>query len=187
MAWYPGKYIDELRRRFFGQRAVLAPPVAEEEEIKGVPKQLAYDLKTAHKEGKTSTGHAAAPLGSYPFPLHIVVKPGDVSLEDLIKNTERAILITRLHYTNVLEPMSLTLTGMTRDGTFLIENGKITKALKNLRYTQSMLEALSNIEALTTPSKLVAETSWYGMRFPSGYRVPAMKLPKFTFTGATEF
>lgn len=154
---------------------------------KGVPKVLAYDLKTALREGKSSSGHAASPLTSVPYPLHLLVKPGDVSLDDLIKKTERAILVTRLHYTNISEPMSLTLTGMTRDGTFWIENGRITKALKNLRYTQGMLDALSNIEAITTPSRLVSETSWYGVRFPSGYRVPAMKLPKFAFTGATEF
>jgi len=117
----------------------------------------------------------------------MAVEPGDLSIDEMIRSTERGILVTRFHYTNVVEPMAFVLTGMTRDGTFLIENGALVKGIKNLRFTDSMLDALSSISAISRDLSLVAETSWYGHRFPRGFLVPAIKLERFNFTGKTEF
>jgi len=154
---------------------------------RGVPRTLVYDLKTAKKEGKISTGHAAIPFTSSPYPMHMVMMEGEDTLDKLIEETERGILITRLHYTNVLEPMTLTITGMTRDGTFLIEDGKIKKGIKNMRFTQSIVDALSRIDGITKKKMLVGDTNYYGIRFPLGVVVPSIKLPSFRFTGKTEF
>jgi predicted Zn-dependent protease len=153
---------------------------------KGVPKNLVYDRKTALRDKVESTGHAASPFGGFPYPLHMVLLPGEKTIEDLIGETERGLLITRLHYTNVVEPLSLTLTGMTRDGTFLIEDGKVTKGTKNLRFTESIVEALKEVE-VGSPSTLVGETSWYETRFPAGVITPPLKISRFRFTGKTEF
>ncbi len=153
----------------------------------GIAKGVVYDLRTAQKEGKESTGHAMMWFYSYPCPEHLVVKPGDRNLEDLIRETERGILVTRFHYTNVVEPLNLTLTGMTRDGTFLIEDGVLVKGIKNLRFTDSMVEVLTSIEGITRDLTLVSDPSWYNVRFPTGYLVPAIKVKKLSFTGRTEF
>ena len=153
---------------------------------KGIPQNLVYDRKTALKDNVESTGHSMSPFGNFPYPLNMVLFPGEKSLDELIRETERGLLVTRLHYTNVVEPLSLTLTGMTRDGTFLIENGKVVKGIKNLRFTESIVEALKDVE-VGSPSQLIGETSWYEMRFPAGIITPPLKISKFTFTGKTEF
>ncbi len=153
----------------------------------GVVKNFAYDRKTAAKEGKVSTGNAGSPFSSWPVPLNTVVREGNTSLDEMIKRTERGILVTMLHYVNIVDPMTLTLTGMTRGGTFLIEGGKISKGLKNLRFTQSVPESLSEIEAIGNVAETISETSWYGMRYLSGIVVPAIKVKKFKFTGKTDF
>ncbi len=153
----------------------------------GVVKNFVYDRRTAAKENRTSTGNAAHPFESWPAPLNTVVKEGDVSLDEMIASTERGVLVTMLHYVNVVDTMSFTITGMTRGGTFLIEDGKITKGLKNLRFTQSMLESLSEIEAIGNQAETISDVSWYGMRYVGGMVVPAMKLRKFKFTGKTRF
>ncbi len=154
---------------------------------KGVAKNLVYDLKTAAKDGKESTGHALMPFRSFPYPGHMVVKPGSTSIDEIIRSTERGILVTRFHYTNVIEPRAFVLTGMTRDGTFLIEDGTLVKGVKNLRFTDSMIDALSSVMAISKDLSLVSDTSWYGHRFPKGFLVPSVKLERFNFTGKTEF
>ena len=153
----------------------------------GVLKNFFYDRRTAAKEGKKSTGNAASPFSSWPSGLNMVVKEGTASIDEMIRSTERGILVTMLHYVNVVDIMSFTLTGMTRGGTFLIENGKISKGLKNLRFTQSMLESLSEVEALGDKAETVSHVSWYGMRGMGGIVVPALKVRKFKFTGKTDF
>lgn len=153
---------------------------------RGVPVNLLYDLKCAAAEGKESTGNGVIPFGNYPYAMNIVVKPGTKTRDELISETERGILITKLWYVNVAEPMSFTLTGMTRDGLFLIEDGKITKALRNMRFTQNMLEALSDAEP-GSDQVLVGGTSWYDLHFPSGDTLPSVKLRRFRFTSSTEF
>lgn len=155
---------------------------------KGIAKNVVYDSLTAFKEKKVSTGHAlGAPNPFGPVPLNVVMRTGNKSMEDMISETEKGILVTRFHYTNVIDPHKLTFTGMTRDGTFLIENGKVSKGVKNLRFTENIIEVLNRVEALSNKPELVADDPGYGARFATGTTVPAIKIKDFTFTSATEF
>ncbi len=150
---------------------------------RGVARGVVYDSYRAGKEGKASTGHALpAPNAWGPFPLNIFFSPGDSSVEEMIANTERGIYITRFWYTRPVEPKQVIITGMTRDGTFLIENGEIAYPVKNLRFTQSYLEALNHVAAIGREPRLLI-----GMGDIGRDSVPALKLDRFTFTGATEF
>jgi PmbA protein len=138
----------------------------------GVARGVAYDSYTANKEGKQSTGHAFPAPNTYgPMPTNLFLAPGDAALQDMIASADRAILVTRFHYTNIVHEKQTTITGMTRDGTFLIENGKLIKPLKNLRFTQSIVEALSSVELIGRDCELV----------PHAY-VPPLKIPSFAFT-----
>jgi len=145
----------------------------------GKAKNVVYDSYTAGIDKVESTGHALpAPNSFGPIPLNIFMNNGDSSLEEMIASTEKGIYVTRFHYTNVVEPMTTTITGLTRDGTFLIENGKITKAVKNLRFTNGVLDALSNVSAISKSTKLVES---FGVS-----KVPALKVNRFTFSGSTD-
>ncbi len=149
----------------------------------GVAKNVVYDTYTAGREaGKKTTGHALPPMMHYgALPLNMFIRPGDARLEDMVKAAKRGLLVTRFHYTNPLHPVLTTLTGMTRDGTFLIEDGRIKGPVKNMRFTNSILEALEGIEAI---SKETALSEAWGL---GALSAPAMYLRKFTFTGATQF
>jgi len=145
--------------------------------VNGVANAVVYDSYTAHKEGKESTGHATGGTGTFgPMPTNLLMKPGDCSIEELITNTDKGVLVTRFHYVNVIHPTQTIVTGMTRDGTFLIEGGRITKPVKNLRFTDSILERFSNVEAISRET----------MRKDIGV-FPAIKAHGFRFTGTTEF
>lgn len=148
----------------------------------GVFKGVVHDRRTAAKFGVESTGHALPqpdPWG--PMPLNTIVSPGDSSQEEMIASTEKGLLVTRLHYTNILDPMKMILTGMTRDGLFMIEGGKVTRGVKNMRFTESVLNVLSNVEMLS--EKLFkTETFWGG----GGTVAPVMKVNDFHFTSRTE-
>lgn len=137
-------------------------------------KSICYDSLTASKEGKASTGHALPPIARFfeeaPFPINIKALPGDASVEDMIAETKHGLLITTFHYTNPVEPAKAILTGLTRDGTFLIKNGEVTDAVRNLRYTDSMLSALSDIHMIGKQLRT----------FETGAS-PAMKLGKLRF------
>ncbi len=161
-------------------------------DFEGVPKKklmlvengraanLVYDSYTAGREvGKQSTGHAIPYTAYSPMALNLFMAPGESSLDDMIASTERGILVTRFHYTNPVHPVKALITGMTRDGTFLIENGRITGAVKNLRFTESVLRALSEVEMVGAHPSVI---SW----FFGGTVVPPLKIRKFNFTGATE-
>ena len=154
---------------------------------RGVARELAYDLKTAQKDGRDSNGCGFSPFASYPMPGNLLLVPGEKSPQRLIEETERGILVTRFWYSNVTEPMSLTLTGMTRDGVFLIENGRVTRAMKNMRYTQSIVEALAGEVEVANDLTLVSEPTWYGLHYPTGILVPTLKIKNFNFTSGTEF
>ncbi len=144
----------------------------------GVARGIVYDTATARKDGVVSTGHALGPGSTAgPMPINLFVAPGESSLEEMIAGTERGVLVTRFHYTNVAERMQAVLTGMTRDGTFLIEDGKVSKPLKNFRFTQSALGAFAGIEAVSRERRLVE----------GPVLAPAMKLHSFRFSGTTEF
>ena len=145
---------------------------------RGVARSIVYDTATARKDDVASTGHALGPGSTAgPMPINLFVGPGESSLEEMIADTEQGILVTRFHYTNVAERMRAVLTGMTRDGTFLIEDGRISKPVKNFRYTESVLEAFSRIEAVSRERRLVE----------GPVLAPAMKIRNFRFSGTTEF
>ena len=145
--------------------------------VNGVANAVVYDSYTGNKEGKASTGHSTGGIGTYgPIPMNMHMQPGDSSLEEMIAATKRGVLVTRFHYTNFIHPVQVIMTGMTRDGTFLIENGRITKPLKNMRFTDSVLRILSNVDMI---SKETQRQSWAV--------VPAIRAKAFRFSGATEF
>jgi PmbA protein len=151
---------------------------------KGIARAVVYDTFTAgREEGKRSTGHSLpAPNTFGPMPINLFMAPGQATREEMIASTAKGIWVTRFHYTNPVHPVRTVLTGMTRDGTFLIENGQITRPLKNLRFTQSILEAFGQAEMLGSELKLIS-----GGRGSAGTCVPAAKIQEFNFTGTTEF
>ena len=148
----------------------------------GVLRGLAYDSRSAAKEERASTGHAPSRLldseGSWPAPAHLFVAPGHTPREELIAGVEHGVLVTRFHYTHCPDPQRLVATGTTRDGTFLIEQGRIAGALHNLRFTASVLDAFSSIEALSGAPEL--HRDWWGS---AAHHVPAMRIRGFHFTG----
>ena len=150
----------------------------------GVAKAVVYDSFTAGREsGKESTGHSLpAPNTFGPIPTNLFLAPGSSSKEEMLAATERGIWITRFHYTNPVHPVKTVLTGMTRDGTFLIENGEIVCPLKNLRFTQSILEAFNRTDLLGSTLKF-CKRDWG----PLASCAPAARIQGFTFTGVTEF
>jgi len=146
----------------------------------GVAKNVVYDSYTANKENKSSTGHALpAPNSFGPVPMNITMAPGDSSIDEMIDSTRRGILVTRFHYTNLEDPIRTIFTGMTRDGTFLIEDGRIVSGIKNLRFTQSILDALSNVEMITKEERLIKA-------FIGSCLAPSLKISEFNFTGVSE-
>lgn len=148
----------------------------------GIFGSTVHDRKTAKLTGVKSTGHALPqPDLNGPMPLNMILSPGDSSLEELIASTNKGLLVTRLHYTNILNPMTMLLTGMTRDGFFMIENGEVTSGLKNMRFTESVLHILNNVEALSQ-QLYKTETFWGG----GGTVAPAIKVNDFHFTSKTE-
>ncbi|MCL4466498.1 MAG: TldD/PmbA family protein [Chloroflexi bacterium] len=161
-------------------------------DYEGVPKQkvmffnqgtaegVAYDSYTAHKVGRQSTGHALpAPNPGGPLPLNMFMQAGDSSLDDLVRSLRHGLLVTRFWYTRTVHPITMHFTGMTRDGTFLVENGQIVRPVRNLRFTQSYLEALRNVEAISKETKLLRDQL-------GGCRVPAIKVKSWNFTGVSE-
>ncbi len=158
-------------------------------DFEGVPKQrvdlirsgvaagVVYDQKTARKEGRASTGHGLpAPNTEGPYALHLFMAPGDTPKAQLADGIKRGIWVTRFWYVRVVQPKASIITGMTREGTFLIENGKVTRPVKDLRFTQSILRALEGTVALGEATKLQAS------EFLGAARVPAVRLREFTFT-----
>lgn len=150
--------------------------------VKGLAKNVVHDRKTANKAGTLSTGHALPQPNPYgPLPFNIVLNGGDSSIEEMIRSTERGILVTRFHYTNIIDPVKLTITGMTRDGTFLVEKGKISHPIKNMRFTESVVRIFNEVEAISKDQ--VFAKAFFG----GGFVVPAMKIRSFNFSSATRF
>ncbi len=143
---------------------------------------ICYDSFTAGKEkGRKSTGHAPPPIMMFfgpmrPFPINMIAGSGDASMEEMIEDVKHGVFVTRFHYTNPVDPTKAILTGLTRDGTFLIEKGEISKPVMNLRYTDSMLTALKNIDMIGKELQRTGDTT-----------TPAMKLKKLRFTGVTQY
>lgn len=147
----------------------------------GVPRGPVYDTATARKDGRASTGHALPPPNTYgPIALNLVMSPGAATVEEMIRSTERGLYITRFWYTRVVHPRDCVITGMTRDGTFLIERGELTTPVKNLRFTQGYVPALAGVEMIGQEARTLAGG------YAGAARVPALKLREFNFTGATQ-
>jgi len=148
---------------------------------KGIAADLVHDSKTAARAGVRNTGHALpSPNVFGPFPGNLFVSPGKTPQGQLLKGIRRGIYITRFHYVNIVEPIETVMTGMTRDGTFLIENGEIAAPVRNLRFTQNILEALKRVEAVGRERRILSGNS--GTIFS-----PAMRIGKFQFTGVSEY
>lgn len=143
--------------------------------------RLTYSHGAALKYGKEPTGHSFM-LTSLEdsFPINLVFEPGEVSVEEMINSVDRGIYITRFHYTNVVDPMELVITGMTRDGTFLIEGGELTKPIKNMRFNFGFFDLLKNLEMVSRETKTVA--SEYGFSVVAPY----VKVHEFSFTSKSD-
>ncbi|HLY62237.1 MAG TPA: TldD/PmbA family protein [Terriglobia bacterium] len=148
---------------------------------KGVVKNVVYARSTAHKAGVEPTGHGFPLPNEYgEMPLNIVMEGSKTSPEDMIRSTERGLLVTRLWYIRDVDPYQKLLTGMTRDGTFWIEGGEVRYGVKNFRFNQSVIEMLSQVESIGPPQRTSGEESFDMV-------VPAMKVRDFNFSSLTTF
>ena len=146
----------------------------------GVVRNIVTDSYYAKKLDRANTGHALPAPNTYgPQPLNVVVQPGPRSTQELIASVKRGLLISRFWYIRTVDQKRALVTGMTRDGTFLIENGEITCGVRNLRFNQSIVEALKTVECGNEPS----HTGQYSYSLV----VPAMKFDRFSFSSTTEF
>ncbi|HYU50273.1 MAG TPA: TldD/PmbA family protein [Candidatus Limnocylindria bacterium] len=146
----------------------------------GVCRGVVYDVQTAARDGVRSTGHGLPAPNPYgPFPLNMLMDAGDTPRDELVGGMDRGLLVTRFHYTNPVHPKLAIVTGMTRDGTFLVEDGRIVAPVRNLRFTQSYLDALAGVMAVSRERRTLKG-------FLGGSVVPALRIEAFTFTGATE-
>jgi PmbA protein len=144
---------------------------------KGVATGLVYDMQTALRAGRQSTGNGLpAPNTEGPFAVNLFMAPGTTPKAELASEIKRGIWVTRFWYVRVVEPKQSVITGMTREGTFLIENGKLTRPVKDLRFTQSILDALDGTLAISRGTKLQIS------EYLGASRVPALRLKAFTFT-----
>jgi len=156
----------------------------------GVARGVVHDTRSAAVSGGTarSTGHALAPGGEPdgPAPTNLVLGAGRAdSLAELVRPIRRGLYVTRLWYVNPVDPRHALLTGVTRDGTFLIEDGRITKPLRDVRFTDSVLRILAATEELTRTRRLVSDAEHYGRRFAHGVVCPALRATGFRVTGST--
>lgn len=154
----------------------------------GVARGVTYDSYTAHRFGTRSTGHAPEPdwRADGPTPTNLFMAGGDASLEDMIRSTRRGLLVTRFHYTHCPDPRRVVMTGTTRDGTFLIENGEIVGAVRNLRLTQSIPEMFAGIEMAGAPRLCRDWWSSNGMGRVNCV-CPPIKVRRATFSSGTLF
>jgi predicted Zn-dependent protease len=159
----------------------------------GVIKRLVYARSTAEKMRKSeyadkvgeiaATGHGFPlpnEMGEMPSNIVFITPGGEQTVEQMISGTERGILITRLWYIREVDPYQKILTGMTRDGTFLVENGQVKAGIRNFRFNQSLIEMLGHVEAMGKPVRASGEESFDMV-------VPAMKVSDFNFTEVTKF
>lgn len=148
---------------------------------RGVPSELAYSRGAAKRKGAEPTGHGfPAPNEIGEAPMNVVVRGGSRTLNQMIEGTERGILVTRLWYIREVDPYEKIMTGMTRDGTFLIEDGKVVCGVRNFRFNQSLIELLKNVEEMTVEQRSSGEEAFDMV-------VPAMKIRDFQFNEVTRF
>ncbi|HYM09507.1 MAG TPA: TldD/PmbA family protein [Bryobacterales bacterium] len=147
----------------------------------GVVRNITYSRQAAKAAGVEPTGHGfPLPNEFGEAPLNIIFAGGDASLEQMIRSTARGILVTRLWYIREVDPYEKILTGMTRDGTFLIEGGEIRRGIRNFRFNQSMVTLLNNVEMLSPAVRAAGEEAFEMV-------VPAVKAREFNFTEVTKF
>jgi predicted Zn-dependent protease len=152
---------------------------------RGVVREVAYSRQAAALAGcplgPAPTGHGfPLPNEFGEAPTNIVIDGGATSLEQMAASTDRGILVTRLWYIREVDPYEKIFTGMTRDGTFLIEGGRVTAGVRNFRFNQGLMEMLSNVEALSAPVRASGEETFDMV-------APAMKVREFNFTETTRF
>jgi predicted Zn-dependent protease len=152
----------------------------------GIARAVVHDRQSARWSGAQSTGHAADPRRYAPggHAGNLTMAGGDATREQLIASVKKGVLITRFHYTNTPDPKRATMTGTTRDGTFLIENGEITRALANVRYRMSALDLFAGID-LMGKQRLVRD--WWSSNGMGSIvcLAPAVKVARATFTGSS--
>ena len=159
----------------------------------GVVKRVVYARGTARKMKNSEYAAKVGPIEptghGFPLPNEMGEMPMNIvfgapenphTVEQMIASTERGVLVTRLWYIREVDPYEKIVTGMTRDGTFLIENGKVQCGLRNFRFNQSLIAMLKNVEAMSAPVRAAGEESFDMV-------VPAMKVTAFNFTEATKF
>ncbi len=196
--------LDKVGEKVFGDNITIVDDVTDKNQCgcpfdgEGVPRQtitlvengviknLVHSRLSAKKMQTKTTGHSMAqPSAMGEMPLNIVIEGGISSVEDMIKQVQgdqEAVLLTRVWYVREVDPSTKLLTGMTRDGTFLVKNGAVVKPVKNLRFNVSLLELLNNVIALG-PSVRAAGAE--GIEVPAV--VPAMMVKDFNFTEGTRF
>jgi len=146
----------------------------------GIVRNVVTDSYYAHKLQRTNTGHALPAPNSYgPQARNLVIGAGPKSNERLVAETKRGLLVTRFWYIRTVDQKKAVVTGMTRDGTFLIEDGKVTRGVRNLRFNQSILECLRHCEFSSEQKR----TGSYHYALVT----PAVKIENFRFTSTTEF
>jgi PmbA protein len=152
----------------------------------GVIRGPVWDRATAARAGRHSTGHAlpTASRSFGPVPTNLELTPGDAeSVDELAEVVGDGIYVTRLHYLSVVNSREAVLTGMTRDGTFRIRDGKVAEPLANLRFTVAVPDVLANVLGLTRDATLVNQSDFYDERWAYGNRVPALATAAFNVTG----
>lgn len=153
----------------------------------GFARDVVWDRRTAKRAGggRTSTGHALQPtVQSFgPVPFNLSVPPGDGTRDELVSRVDDGIYVTRLHYLGVVDPRDGIITGMTRDGTFRIEGGRVTQPLVNLRFTTSFPALVEKLLGLGSEVVLVNRSDFYDERYPFGTLVPHAATEAFTIVG----
>ena len=148
---------------------------------RGVPKNLVYSRASAKAARRKPTGHGFALPNEYgEAPMNLVFSGGESTVEKMVASTDRGLLVTRLWYIREVDPYEKVMTGMTRDGLFLVENGRVTSAVKNFRFNQSLIEMLRNVELMSPAVRATGEESFEMV-------VPAMKVRDFHFSEVTKF
>ncbi|MCX8058798.1 MAG: TldD/PmbA family protein [Spirochaetes bacterium] len=147
----------------------------------GIPCTILTNRYLSKKLNVPNTGNGFSIPSQEVFPIYPKVEKGNTAYKEIIKNTKKGLFINNFHYMNIIDPMELSVTGMTRDGVFLIENGEIVGATNNLRFTESIIEAIKRIEVLSSELKNV---SFFEMSF---IEVPYAKIKDFNFTSVTNF
>ena len=148
---------------------------------RGVPREVSRSRSSALQNGGEPTGHGLPlPNESGEAVMNIVIHGGDKSIDEMIRSTGHGLLVTRLWYIREVEQFEKIMTGMTRDGTFLIEDGKLVCGVRNFRFNQSVVEMLNHVVMLGPTVRASGEEIF-------DMAVPAMKVDRFKFTEVTKF